>query len=85
MKENRYDGIMDKALGKVESVTDKISLEFKGANPFDKEKVSTKKMAEHYQGLSNIEKQALIQRHGQVALDYFMELETELFRGTMQW
>lgn len=83
MKENRYDRIMDKALKKVDSVTDKLSFEFKGTNPFDKETISTKKMAEYYQGLSDIEKQALMQRHGQVALDYFTELEAELFRGMM--
>ena len=40
MRKNRYDRIMDKMLNRIERVTDKMSADMKGTNPFDKEKMS---------------------------------------------
>lgn len=40
MKKNRHDRIMDIMLNRLERVTDKMSADTKGTNPFDKEKMS---------------------------------------------
>lgn len=45
---NFYDSVLDGVFELVEAVSGGISSEFKGANPFDKEKVSKEEMLLEY-------------------------------------
>lgn len=47
-KDNIYDGALKGILEIIEDVSDSISTEFKGVNPFDKEKISNDDMLLEY-------------------------------------
>lgn len=47
-KDNIYDGALKGILEIIEDVSDSISIEFKGVNPFDKEKISNDDMLLEY-------------------------------------
>ena len=64
MKKNRYDRINDKILNRIERVSARMTREFKGANPFDKEPVSKEEILYYYNQLTPEKMNELIQTHG---------------------
>ena len=77
MKENLYDLALAGIGEIIEEVSESISKEFKGANPFDKEPISNDEMLLQYNMLTPDKMNELIQTHGREAVNQMiMEMET---------
>ena len=75
MKINLYDSVLDGLDELIGEVSGSISMEFKGANPFDKEPVSNDELLLKYNMLTDENKQELIDTHG---FDDFSEMTTSM-------
>ena len=61
MKENRYDRVVSNITERMGRVNQKISTEFKGRNPFDKEPKSPEDMVAEYLNMTPENKQFIAQ------------------------
>ncbi len=72
MKENVFDGVVDKTLNRIESVSDKIAKNFKGMKPFNKEPIKNKDLLNAYNSLTPQEMQTLVQTYGTDSINNFI-------------
>lgn len=76
-KTNMYDSVLSGILEVVEDVSSEISLEFKGANPFDKEPISDEEMLLEYNTQGEKVFNQIANTKGLPAgKDYIREMET---------
>lgn len=73
MKRNRYDRISDKMLARIERVTNRMTREFKGTVPFDKEPVSEDKQLAEYMNMNTQMMDERMQRDGAEATNMWIE------------
>ena len=73
-RENLYDEAMKGVLDIVDGASDLIAKDFKGTKPFDKEEIPKSKLVDAYLGLTIQERDILIEKHGQRAVDLFDDL-----------
>ena len=72
MKTNLYDNILEGLTEMIEEVSDSISKEFKGVNPFDKEPVSKKQALFDFSQLGPEVQQALRDNLGEDTIDDYL-------------
>tara|TARA_R100001530_G_scaffold115912_2_gene82917 strand:+ start:898 stop:1146 length:249 start_codon:yes stop_codon:yes gene_type:complete len=73
MKINLYDSVLDGLDELIDEVSGSISMEFKGANPFDKEPVPPADLLAKYNTLTFGNKQDLLQNHGSNAFNELVQ------------
>ncbi len=76
MKENIFDGVVEKTLSRIESVSGRISDNFKGMKPFNKEPIKNRDLLNAYNSLTPQEMQTLVQTYGtDMVNDFIREME----------
>jgi len=73
MRDNPYDKALERTLGLIDKVSDKIGRDFKGVKPFGKEPISKKKLLEFYNQLTNEDMEYFIQEHGEETVNQFIQ------------
>jgi len=78
MKKNIYDSALDGVSEIIEAVSESISKEFKGANPFDKEPISDDEMLNEYNTMTPEILSERITREGEEATNEYIRRMEEL-------
>lgn len=78
MKENYGDKVLDGVVKRVEQVTNRLTSDFKGMKPFDKEQIPNEDLMYAYDHLGMEDMDYLIQQHGRDAVNQIIsEMETK--------
>ena len=73
VRKNRYDRIMDLMMTRIERVSDRMALEFKGTNPFDKEPVDKKQALFNWSTLDPEVQNQLRQTMGNEGIEDYLQ------------
>ncbi len=73
METNLYDRVLSRMTEIIDKTSYNISDKFKGANPFDKQKVPMDEQIVQYKTMDSKEAQALIKQYGADEVERWME------------
>ena len=79
---NLYDEVLERTLKRVEAVAERLSIKFKGIQPFDTEPIPKKELLQYYNGLTLKDMEELVATHGRDKVnDFISEVEGLKQRG----
>ncbi len=72
MKENIADGILNRINTRVDSISKRLTTQYKGVKPFAQEPVPTKELLAQYMSLAPQDMQNLVTKYGRDAANEFV-------------